>query len=768
MKNSHCVIMIVLGLSLAQVGLSQTYLWPLEAEPAITSTFCEYRPGHFHSGIDLKTWGRVGLNVYAVDDGYVWRIKVSPWGSGRALYLKLADGRCAVYFHLSGFAPFIQAVVEGEQERVKRYSIDFFPKPWEMPVSRGQVVAFSGESGTGGPHLHFEVRDSLNRPLNPMKNGFPLDDSVAPTVTGFSLTPLGVKATIEDGHRAIVVPVRHVRPGFFQAERSVRISGPVGLGIRLYDRADAARNRLAVYGMDLYVDERLRFRTRYDQFSFSQTRQVDLDRDFSLIWSGQGRFQRLYRVGGNELPFYVEIVDDEEPDVEAQDVSTVFSWTSEPGWHTIRVIGMDAEGNASIAEMEVLVDHLPHVTFLRGYRETGLLKLEALAEDIDDEIQVVQFSYSTDFGESWTHIGADSTNTPPGLYEAEISLSASGPVLCRAEALDSYGVRSPPRIYSFSQGRDDEQSDGLSLQCEPTFHESFVEWTITGNRPLIVPPQVTVIQPGGELIDLELVRSDIDRFSSVFEFRPNCDGKAILQVRTEDQRGFEKAFQFPFDVYTVTREFGGNVRASCGRAGAVFQPQGVYTTLWARIESDSTPAVPFLPLRSGRYRFHPLGVSFDKGATVTLKYDSGQGRPERIGLYRCAGGDPWSYVGAAPDTLQGTVSAVVRSFGCFALLEDTLVPEVWGLKPKDGSQEQWGNTVLFARVRDRGSGIGREEDLVMELDDQRVISEYDPEGNWLTYVPKRPLSPGSHTLRVTVTDMAGNVTVNESRFSVLQ
>jgi len=66
------------------------FCWPLDIKPALTSTFAEFRKGwHLHAGIDLKTWGKKGYKVFAIDNGYLYRILVSPFGYGKAVYLKL-------------------------------------------------------------------------------------------------------------------------------------------------------------------------------------------------------------------------------------------------------------------------------------------------------------------------------------------------------------------------------------------------------------------------------------------------------------------------------------------------------------------------------------------------------------------------------------------------------------------------------------------------------------------------------------------------------
>ena len=76
---------------------------PLDIPLVLSGNFGEFRGNHFHTGLDFKTQGREGFPVFAVADGVVARVKVSPWGYGRALYLKHEDGSTSVYAHLKIF-----------------------------------------------------------------------------------------------------------------------------------------------------------------------------------------------------------------------------------------------------------------------------------------------------------------------------------------------------------------------------------------------------------------------------------------------------------------------------------------------------------------------------------------------------------------------------------------------------------------------------------------------------------------------------------------
>ena len=80
---------------------------PFDFPILLSGNFGELRNNHFHSGIDFKTQGVEGKPIHAVQDGYVSRISVSPWGYGNGLYLTHPDGTTTVYGHLQRFAPSI-------------------------------------------------------------------------------------------------------------------------------------------------------------------------------------------------------------------------------------------------------------------------------------------------------------------------------------------------------------------------------------------------------------------------------------------------------------------------------------------------------------------------------------------------------------------------------------------------------------------------------------------------------------------------------------
>ena len=175
---------IYILLSLLITAHAENYHWPMDAPPALTSTFGEYRGGRLHAAIDLKTYGKEGYPVTAIADGYVWRVRTSPWGYGRVVYVQLDNGLFALWAHLSGFSKPIEKYVQQEQDRRGTYSVNLYFRPDQIPVKRGEIVGYSGSTGIGVPHLHFELRDAKHRPINPLLHGFDIKDTIPPNHAG--------------------------------------------------------------------------------------------------------------------------------------------------------------------------------------------------------------------------------------------------------------------------------------------------------------------------------------------------------------------------------------------------------------------------------------------------------------------------------------------------------------------------------------------------------------------------------------------------------
>lgn len=175
---------LFIGIVCHAIAQDEPLRFPLDTTPLLSGTFGEFRGNHFHAGIDIKTYGQTGLPVYATADAYVSRIKISPFGYGKAIYLTHDNGYTSVYGHLSGFNPELEAYIRKHQYEKKSYSIELFPGKTQFKIKQGELLAYSGNSGGSyAPHLHFELRDSRTQEiLDPLSFSLPISDTLAPVL----------------------------------------------------------------------------------------------------------------------------------------------------------------------------------------------------------------------------------------------------------------------------------------------------------------------------------------------------------------------------------------------------------------------------------------------------------------------------------------------------------------------------------------------------------------------------------------------------------
>ena len=286
-------------------GPETNFRSPLDIPLILSGTFGELRSNHFHSGIDIKTQQRQGLPVYAVEEGTVSRVKISHWGYGKALYIAHPNGYTSVYAHLQKFGPKIEAYIKKLQYQKQTYELEVFPDFGELTIKKGDTVAFSGNTGgSSGPHLHFEIRNSLDeKPTNPLLYGLPVRDATNPNITGLFAYPLSDSSLVNQSRNRTEIRFSRQTDGTYLAD-PVTASGLIGFGIETYDRQDLAANKNGVYRVVQEVNGKTYTDMDFDVFSFSETRYINTLIDYPHYARHQTRIQKFFRSPGNELSIY--------------------------------------------------------------------------------------------------------------------------------------------------------------------------------------------------------------------------------------------------------------------------------------------------------------------------------------------------------------------------------------------------------------------------------------------------------------------------------
>lgn len=298
--RATAMALAAVALAAAGANAQQRYAQPLTAPNRVTGTFAELRPNHFHTGLDLGTLGVEGHEIYAAEDGWVSRIAVSPYGYGKALYIDHPDGHTTVYAHLSRYAAPIDSVVRAEQYAQMSFAVDMTLNAGAVPVRRGQVVAYSGNSGgSGGPHLHFEVRDTKSeRPINPLEFISIAPDSTPPTIYGVKLYSTDDTTTVNGR-----LSDRYLQRSQING-RTLTAHGAVGFGIVCNDYVEPGGRPCGAVQIDLYDNDRLIFRSRIDSLDFGIKRHYNSHIDYAHWQESKQFVERSLVSPGNLFNFY--------------------------------------------------------------------------------------------------------------------------------------------------------------------------------------------------------------------------------------------------------------------------------------------------------------------------------------------------------------------------------------------------------------------------------------------------------------------------------
>lgn len=695
------------------------YLWPTNASQAMTSSFAESRPGRFHAGIDIKTWGQEGYEVYAIRPGTISRIRVSPFGYGRVLYLTLDTGETAIFAHLQKFNPILEDYVWEQQQRQGQFSVQLFPSVNQFRFQQGDLIGYTGESGVGYPHLHFEIRDQANRPINPFLKGYRVADSVPPTISKIAVSPLDAYSTVAGDWRPLILTPSSGRN--YHISSPIRVSGLIGLSVAADDRMDGVTNLFGTFRNQLFVDDQLVFSATYDRFDYEENNQASLDRDFRLFAQSKGVFYKLFRDHGNTLPFYPDksllygtlLFAPDSLDAGARERGVYGELprgvTVLPiGRHSFKIIVADFWGNETRLTGEFLAEENEHGP-------------EMEPNEFDDEFRSFLRKYSVNL------------------------FKDNGPYFKDA--------KSSPEPETF-------QASLLAMDSE--FYDNYIRLLFKTRKTIQRPITVTGWSFEGKAKKLNLKKMNALEYASSWPLTTRDTSPLMFEISVPQDTGNIYVQKQWLYFTPVQKNQAKKVMTEDGLCNLQFNSESLYRDMFVRSQARIPPA-QLDQLVSAIYDLQPEDVPFKGTAVLSLKCLESVSMTN-IAIYYLDRFDRWIFMGNRLNTERSEISATIGGLGRFALLRDKEPPLILALSPANGTRLTDRKPLLSASFKDELSGFAGESDLHLLLDGQKTIAEYDPEKSILFFKPRQPLAVGKHVIEIRVRDRGGNLSHKTHQF----
>ena len=744
------------------VGCSSAYgaspTWPLKGPIEISSGFGDFRPGRFHAGLDLRTGGEVGKSVFSPVDGYVLRVKMSYYGYGKGLYVKGDDGHIYVFGHLSAFEPGLDRRIKELQMAAQRYYLDLeFPAD-SLRVRRGQLLALSGQTGAGAPHLHLEQRTADNFPIDPLGHGFNLTDKVRPTITRLGFEVVDDHSLFDDGTREVfadILPAK--KDGQYSLWPVPYFNTPFGMLLDCIDRTVADGMKLAVYKISVSIDGKPYYEVVMDTLDFATGRAADLEYDFAQVESNKASVRRLYRISGDEFAGSRSF--DSSNGVYGTGLGVPY------GRHQVRITASDVAGNASELSF----------TFIWG-PPGDLFRLDS-SLTVNDTTMNFFFTPATDV----TKFGIDSLGVQGNSLKfwgksdvSKVNRQPDGRLIARVigRVID----RVPLRLIAYTQGGGAFVGNVFSgIQEAGTSHIK-----VEGG-----------VMDGGIVATTECTtgRASACRFELYYQ------GRLLGTERPSKffNVGQYRCFIPPKPEYARVDAIGSMLNLDTARHVSVFDSSASYF-LVGRDSVEDIAIDSFLTLHAGRkdffvpqylslkrvpmankgmlkmvsecYQVLPLRPVTKQDIEVTLRPNAITDVLIKAGLCRLDdSGQRWIWLGGmgSDSLLHGRIS----TGGLYSALLDIEPPTIENLSLNDSEVIPIPRPNISFTLKDNLSGFEDDRNIVIKLDGKWMIPELDPETGKCQTQPLDSLAAGEHHLSIEVKDRAGNEAQRYLKFRVV-
>ena len=719
---------ILFILTITSLWSKEQYLWPTNASPTVTALFGEERPHRYHAGLDTRTWGKSGYKLYATSDGYIQRIRTGSKGYGKALYIKLNDGNTAVYAHLDKFTPSLDATARSLQQHYGNYTIDHSFSQNEYPVRRGDLIGYTGDTGgISGPHLHFEIRDQFERPLNPLQF-YKIKDNLPPIPRQIAVVPLADSTKINLSPFPQIFRIKTINPFEYEVEDTISIQGKFGFALDVVDRIDDQPFKFGIHSIILKINGDLQYKVQYDTYKFEHAKYIYTERDYQLKRELNTRFYRLFNNVDYEGFYFTHDENKNGYDLEHQK------------FHEFEIVINDYYDNKILLKGVIstfpiqplrintnIIDGFLSISPDTMLQSISFIKTGPHAEDMRKSINLNEIENNTFELPQW--------EKPFTTLEIKPNYKISN------KAPSQYlSLISPSQISGNTHIVHYENGVSFLFEEEYFSGKDAILQFIKGGKIHQFPMRrksknilATKPIPLSQLTNLTAIEIKFDNP------QPYVFKREIVSKIVQPNQSFSLSFN--------AGEFHINGDAN------TFHDS---TFVW--IESTKFESNQDVELVAGPFRLGPSFQPMKK--KVDIHFDLFN--PEKLNnvgiFYYDSHDEEWIYVDTAIDKKNVRLSSKILSGEIFAVLRETEKPNISSLIPNiNATYRQKDISTIQFSVEDLISGIDGEGNVSIQIDDGKpLIHEYNSYRKHIQFEFENFLSKGEHSLYIICTDNVGN------------
>lgn len=737
MKNLTLIFFLFSIIINEQTNYSD-YKWPSNASSTITAVFGDERSRRFHAGIDVRTYGIIGKEIYAIESGYVERIKITHNGYGRAIYLKLDDGNTALYAHLDKFNPILERKSLEAQKQKKNSFIDTYFSENELRFNKGDLIGYSGDTGSlSGPHLHFEIRNKDGKPINPLKHYYTINDTINPIASAIAFIPLDNSCWINGIQDYSIFELEKINEYKYVLSDTISIVGNFGVLLETHDKVNKQPFDFGVYSIEMLINNNPKYKIQFDEYFFENDPLIYKEIDYYLSHNLSRKFHNLFINSNSNLDF---INSNSNSGLNLNDE-----------YHNMVINVSDINNNKiqiqGIIKGDILLN--PKLTYNKTnqtlYSQNGFKNLQLLFS--------TRYNNSKSIPASYTTIDSQSV---------KLNIAANPYNILEYYRIDGNGLRTKRNFLPLNNFDPYKINGEIKIkQISSGIIIEFIENVFSGYDA-----------------DLEIVLNDMGKiYKKLYRKEKTILSTDIIDInkfnginsiRVAYQTDPEIIFNKKLNAISINKDKQSNIKH--GNFNINLNPNSTYSNLLIAIEDtliktdknyiliDSPIKIipPDIPFKEKVFLYYDLeNINFKKGGVFNYNHSK----------------NSWTYmenfiIDSTSKENKNYLKTSIYSGGIFSIMNENIKPIVNKIIPASNAKYKSNDlTKVSFFVDDKHSGINHNS-IIIKIDDTPYFYTYIPYRKTIECSLDKKLSIGKHTIEIYVEDNIFNSTIKKTNFYI--